>query len=74
MSMTEFIEKNRAELDSAINKALNFVPRSASCDCRKSGTDHIHENGRSLNNSERRLWVLNDAGLYAWARSEGVRI
>lgn len=26
------------------------------------------------NDSERRLWVLNDEGLYNWARSEGVRI
>jgi hypothetical protein len=28
----------------------------------------------SLNNDERRLWILNDEGLYSWARSEGVRI
>jgi len=27
-----------------------------------------------LNNEERRQWVLNDEGLYNWARSEGVRI
>jgi len=27
-----------------------------------------------LNDEERRLWVLNDEGLYRWARSEGVRI
>ena len=27
-----------------------------------------------LNNEERRLWILNDEGLYRWARSEGVRI
>ena len=26
------------------------------------------------NDDERRLWVLNDEGLYQWARSEGVRI
>jgi len=26
------------------------------------------------NDNERRLWVLNDKGLYNWARSEGVRI
>ena len=26
------------------------------------------------NDEERRLWVLNDEGLYHWARSEGVRI
>ncbi|MBU1235040.1 MAG: hypothetical protein KKC77_19305 [Proteobacteria bacterium] len=27
-----------------------------------------------LNDTERRLWILNDEGLYNWARSEGVRI
>jgi hypothetical protein len=26
------------------------------------------------NDEERRLWVLNDEGLYNWARSEGVRV
>lgn len=26
------------------------------------------------NDDERRLWVLNDEGLYLWARSEGVKI
>ena len=25
------------------------------------------------NDNERRLWILNDEGLYGWARSEGVR-
>ncbi len=27
-----------------------------------------------LSDTERRLWVLNDEGLYRWARSEGVNI
>ena len=27
-----------------------------------------------INNDERRNWILNDEGLYTWARSEGVRI
>ena len=27
-----------------------------------------------LNDRERRLWILNDEGLYRWARSEGVRV
>jgi hypothetical protein len=27
-----------------------------------------------LNDDERRQWVLNDEGLYLWARQEGVRI
>jgi len=26
------------------------------------------------NDEERRQWVLNDEGLYGWARSEGVQI
>lgn len=28
----------------------------------------------SLNDEDRRQWVLNDEGLYRWARAEGVRI
>lgn len=27
-----------------------------------------------LNNNERRLWILNDEGLYNWAQRNGVRI
>lgn len=27
-----------------------------------------------LNDHERRLWMLNDEGLYWWARREGVRV
>lgn len=27
-----------------------------------------------LNYEERRLWILNDEGLYQWARSCGVRL
>jgi hypothetical protein len=27
-----------------------------------------------LNDEERRAWILNDEGLYLWARREGVRI
>ncbi len=30
--------------------------------------------GVRLNYEERRLWILNDEGLYNWARSEGVKI
>lgn len=26
------------------------------------------------NDEERRLWILNDEGLYRWARRSGVRI
>ena len=27
----------------------------------------------TLNDDERRLWVLNDQGLYNWARTDGVQ-
>jgi len=27
-----------------------------------------------LNDAERRLWILNEEGLYRWARSEGVNV
>lgn len=29
---------------------------------------------RYKNDEERRQWILNDEGLYRWARSEGVKI
>jgi hypothetical protein len=49
----------------------------------KSLTDFIKEHREEIdkltksqykNDEERRLWILNDEGLYNWARSEGVRI
>ena len=46
----------------------------------KENKDEIDESIKSvcpncsLNNEERRLWILNDEGLYLWARREGVRI
>lgn len=55
MTLTDFIRNNRAELDTAIARAL-----------------HMSRNPRA-NDEERRLWVLNDEGLYTWARSVGVQ-
>ncbi len=31
-------------------------------------------NNQYWNDEERRQWILNDEGLYSWARSEGVNI
>ena len=73
MTLAQFITANRTELDEAIKRGRDFVPRTASCNCPLSRTDHVHE-GERLNDSERRQWILNDEGLYRWARAEGVRI
>ena len=74
MTMREFIKENRAELENAINGALNFVPRTASCSCHRCGTDHYHDGGKKLTASEIRDWVANDEVLYHWARRSGVRV
>lgn len=34
----------------------------------------LNDTDYRINDEERRQWVLNDEGLYRWARSEGVRI
>lgn len=33
MRMRDFIKQNRAEIESIINRQLNYVPSTASCDC-----------------------------------------
>jgi hypothetical protein len=59
----QFIREHRAELDSVITAALTrYDP---------PGFDREIQR---LNDGEREDWVMNDEGLYNWARSEGVRI
>jgi len=36
--------------------------------------ERVCPNQRYKNDEERRLWVLNDEGLYNWARRSGVRV
>jgi hypothetical protein len=73
MTLRDFIKHNRAELEQSIGLQLGRVPRTASCYCHKSGTDHQHASP-ALTQSDIREWILNDEGLYRWALSEGVRI
>lgn len=73
MSIRDFIKSNEAELKQCIGRYLGHVPRTASCNCPKSGTDHYHE-APKLTQSDLREWILKDEGLYNWARREGVRI
>lgn len=72
MTLTQFIQSNRQELERAINNVTGRVPRTASCYCPKSGTDHQHES-EPLTTKDLRDWILNDEGLYQWAKSEGMR-
>jgi hypothetical protein len=58
----QFLRENRTDIDSAIKAA---VTRYDSPGLNRQVT---------LNDEERRLWILNDEGLYNWARSEGVQI
>ena len=51
-------------LQEFIRENRNEIDTMIKCQC-----DNLR-----LNDAERRLWILNDAGLYNWARSEGVRI
>lgn len=73
MTMRDYIRQNRAAIDAAIDRALGHVPRTASCYCPKSGTDHFHQ-PEPHDDGERRQWVLNDEGLYQEARRAGVKI
>jgi hypothetical protein len=34
----------------------------------------LNDENYQLNDRERELWLLNDEGLYNWARSEGVKL
>lgn len=74
MRKAEFIRLHREAIDRRISERLDFVPRTASCYCPRSGTAHTHAPTRRLNNSDRAEWLANDEALYLWAREEGVRV
>lgn len=67
MTFRNFIATNRAALDAAINEAM-FRHDG------RGGRGTIPDPPPTHNDQERREWVLNDEGLYRWARAEGVRI
>jgi hypothetical protein len=63
--MKSFIEKNRVAIDAAINGVMYRYDG-------KGGKGTIPDPAPRRNDEERRQWILNDEGLYQWARSEGV--
>jgi hypothetical protein len=66
-SMGKFTEENAGEIDRVINGEL-FKHDG------KGGRGTIPNPAPSYSQSERRLWVLNNEGLYSWARREGVSL
>lgn len=58
MTLRQFIKKHRDDIDSCIARAMH-----------RTVSELPYRNDR-----ERRLWILNDEGLYQWAQSEGVQI
>lgn len=67
MTLQDFIEQNREEIDQCINGVLYRHDGNG-------GRGVIPDPPPKRNDKERRDWVLNDEGLYPWARREGVRI
>jgi hypothetical protein len=67
MRMADFIRENRENIDLAINRELYRYDG-------RGGRGHIPDPPPKRNDTERESWIMNDERLYAWARSEGVRI
>lgn len=67
MTMQKFIQNNRTEIDAAINGALYRHDGNG-------GRGTIPNPPPKRNDEERRGWIVNDEGLYLWARREGVPV
>lgn len=67
MTLQDFIRENRADIDAAINSVLYRYDG-------RGGRGTIPDPPPRRNDDEREQWVINDEGLYDWARSEGCKI
>ena len=65
--MREFIKNNRSEIDDCINGALYRHDGNG-------GRGTIPNPPPKRTDSDREDWIINDEGLYNWARREGVRV
>jgi len=67
MRLRDFIRMYRHEIDQAINQAMYRYDGNG-------GKGTIPNPPPTYNDKERRDWILNDEGLYRWARREGCKI
>jgi hypothetical protein len=67
MTMKSFIQEHRQEIDQAINSVVYRYDGNG-------GRGRIPEPPPKHNDRERREWIMNEEGLYNWAKSEGVRV
>jgi len=67
MTMRTFIQSHRDELDAAIRSVIYRYDGNG-------GRGRVPDDPPAINDKERMEWILNDEGLYRWARAEGVRI
>lgn len=65
--LAAFIAKHRTEINEAINRGIYRYDG-------KGGPGTIPTPAPVHDDEEMRQWILNDEGLYNWARSEGVDI
>lgn len=64
-SLRQFIAKHRTELDECMSSVIYRYDGNG-------GRGRVPTPAPRYNDEERRGWILNDEGLYNWARSEGV--
>ena len=67
MTIRDFIKAHRKELDEVINAEIYRWNGNG-------GKGTIPTPAPTYNDEERRQWILNNEGLYRWARSEGVKV
>lgn len=67
MTMQQFIEENRSDLNHCINAAIYRYDGNG-------GRGQIPNPEPQHSIQEIKSWIQNDEGLYNWARSSGVRV
>jgi hypothetical protein len=66
-TIENFIEENRTEIDRLINGCIYRHDG-------KGGRGTVPSPPPERDDDERRDWIVNDEGLYGWAKSEGVSL